>query len=158
MHNCTWEEVHKLSGHQCVSDSGAQYDGYDYMSGIPYFSQIVNLLYDWNTREVLLIGRPNTVGQVPGLYTKFKLSQFFLADANVSIAGVCLDKLAARPKASELLFDHFSLCNDLGYVEYKVPPLVVKLFNEDYFVYLRDKFKERRDYFVEKNALYLVVW
>jgi len=142
-------------GRQRVSESGTRYDGYDYMFGIPSFAQIVNLLHDWNTRELPLLGRPSKVGGVPGLYAELKLSSFFLADANISVADLFLDELATHPKASELLFDHVTLCDNLGYAEYRVPPLVVQSFNGDDLDYLRNKFKERWEDFVGEDALLL---
>lgn len=153
VHDFTWEEVQKLSVRQRVSETGARYDGYDYLFGIPSFSQIVDLLHEWNTRELPLIGRPDKVGGVPGLYVELKLSQFFWKDANISMPDLFLDELAAHPRASELLFDHVTLCDNLGYTEYRVPPLVVQSFNGDDLIYLKNKFKERWEDFVKEDAL-----
>ena len=66
VHDFTWEEVQKLTVRQRVSEPGSRSAGYDYMFGIPSFSQIVDLLHDWTTRELPLIGRPGKVGGVPG--------------------------------------------------------------------------------------------
>jgi len=153
VHDFTWEEVQKLSVRQRVSESGARYDGYDYMFGIPSFSEIVNLLHDWNTRELPLIGRPGKSGGVPGLYVELKRSQFFEEDATISMADLFLDELATHPKASELLFDHVTLCENLRYDEYRVPPLVVQAFEGDVLEYLRVRFKERWMDFVEEDAI-----
>ena len=38
VHDFTWDEIQKLRVQQRVSDSGARYDGYDYMFKIPSFS------------------------------------------------------------------------------------------------------------------------
>jgi len=113
----------------------------------------VNLLHDWNTRELPLIGRPGKSGGVPGLYVELKRSQFFEEDANISMADLFLDELATHPKASELLFDHVTLCENLRYDEYRVPPLVVQAFEGDVLEYLRVRFKERWMDFVEEDAI-----
>jgi len=153
VHDFTWDEIQKLSVRQRVSESGARYDGYDYMFGIPSFSQIVNLLHDWNTRELPLIGRPEKVGGVPGAYVELKRSQFFQEDANVSIADLFIDELATHPLASELLFDHVTMCDNLKHDEYRVPPLVVQAFEGEVLEYLRNKFKERWMEFVKEDAI-----
>jgi len=153
VHDFTWEEVQKLSVRQRVSESGSRTNVYDYMFGIPSFSQIVDLLHDWNTRELPLIGRPNKVGGVAGVYPELKRSQFFQEDANMSIADLFLDELATHPKSSELLFDHITLCDNLKHDEYRVPPLVVHSFEADVLEYLRGKFKERWMDFVEEDEL-----
>ena len=139
MHDFTWEEISKLTVRQRVSESGARYDGYDYQFGIPRFSDIVHLLYNWTTAELPLIGRPNKVGGVPGIYAELKRAQFFREDANISIADLFIEELATHPKASDLLFDHVTLCDNLKHDEYRVPPLVVQSFEGDVLEYLRDK-------------------
>lgn len=153
VHDFTWDEIQKLRVQQRVSDSGARYDGYDYMFKIPSFSQIVDLLYDWNTRELPLIGRPTKLGGVPGAYVELKRSDFFREDANISISDLFLDELTSHPKASDLLFDHVTLCDSLRYDEYRVPPLVIQSFESDVLEYLRAKFKERWMDFVEEDEL-----
>ena len=152
MHDFTWEEIQLLRVRQRVSDSGARSDAYDYLFGIPSFSQIVNLLHDWNTRELSLVGRPGKTGGVAGMYVELKRSSFFQQDANVSIADVFLDELAHHEKASELLFDHVTLCDGLKYDEYQVPPLVVQSFDGDTLLYLRSMFKQRWQDFVKEDA------
>ncbi len=149
----TWEEIQKLRVKQRVVDSGARTTYYDGLFGVPSFAQIVSLLYDWNTRELPLIGRPSAVGGVAGLYVELKRAQFFQEDANVSIADLFLNELASHPKASELLFDHVDLCEGLKYNEYRVPPLVLQSFEGETLLYLRRKFKERWMDFVEEDAL-----
>ena len=138
---------------QRVSDSGARSTAYDYMFGIPSFSQIVNLLHDWNTRELSLVGRPGKTGGVAGMYVELKRSKFFEEDANVSIANVFLDELAHHEKASELLFNRYvTLCDGLKYDEYQVPPLVVQSFDGETLRYLRQMFKQRWQDFVQEDA------
>ncbi|KAL7538836.1 hypothetical protein ACHAWF_006224 [Thalassiosira exigua] len=124
------------------------------MFGIPSFGNIVDLLYDWNTRELPLIGRPSKTGGVPGIFAELKHSQFFQEDGNISIADLFLDELASHPKASDLLFDHIKLCDNLKYDEYRVPPLVVHSFEADVLEYLRTKFKERWMDFVEEDEIF----
>ncbi|KAL7482829.1 hypothetical protein ACHAW6_008487 [Cyclotella cf. meneghiniana] len=153
VHDFTWQEIQLLRVRQRVSDSGARSSSYDYMFGIPSFSQIVNLLYDWNTRELSLIGRPSKVSGVPGLYVELKRAKFLKDDANVSIADLFLDELANHPKASELLFDNATLCQTLKNDEYRVPPLVVQSFEGDTLKYLRTMFKQRWMDFVEDDAI-----
>jgi len=153
VHDFTFDEIQQLTVRQRVSDSGARYDGYDYMFRIPSFSQIVVLLHDWNTRVLPLIGRPNKVGGVPGVYVELKRSGFLQEDANISIADLFIDELATHPLASDLLFDHVTLCDNLRYDEYRVPPLVVQSFESDVLEYLRDKFKERWIEFVEEDEI-----
>ena len=104
----TWEELQLLRVRQRVT-SGARYTGYDFLFQIPSFTQIVNLLHDWNTRELTLIGRPSKTGGVTGLYVELKKSYYFQQDGNVSLADLFLDELAQHPKASDLLFDHVTL-------------------------------------------------
>jgi len=148
----TWIEIQQLRVKQRVT-SGARYDGYDYLFQIPSFTQIVNLLHDWNTRELPLIGRPSKTGGVTGLYVELKKSYYFQQDGNISLADLFLDELAQHPKASELLFDHVTLCEGLRYDEYRVPPLVLQSFEGDVLEYLRNKFKERWMDFVEEDAI-----
>jgi len=154
VHDFTWDELQKLRVRQRVSESGARYDGYDYLFGIPSFAQIVDLLHEWNTRELPLIGRSGLKrGGVPGAYVELKRSAFFQEDAGISIADLFLDELASHPKASDLLFDHVTLCDDLRFDEYRVPPLVIQSFEGDVLEYLRAKFKERWMDFVEEDAI-----
>ena len=150
----TWDEVQFLRVRQRIT-SGARYSGYDDLFQIPSFTQIVNLLHDWNTRELALIGRPSKTGGVTGLYVELKKSYYFEQDSNgnVSLADLFLDELAQHPKASELLFDHVTLCDGLRYDEYRVPPLVLQSFEGDVLEYLRMKFKERWMDFVEEDAI-----
>ena len=152
-HDFDYDEIQKLSVKQRVSDSGARYDGYDFLFGIPTFSDIVHLLHDWNTRELPLIGRPHKLGGVPGLYVELKRAEFLQQDANISIADLFIDELANHPRASDLLFDHVTLCDGLRYDEYRVPPLVVQSFESDVLEYLRTKFKARWMDFVEEDEL-----
>ncbi|KAL3795894.1 hypothetical protein HJC23_002165 [Cyclotella cryptica] len=149
----TWQELQLLRVRQRVSHSGARSSSYDFMFGIPSFSQIIDLLDDWNTRELPLIGRPSKVSGMPGLYVELKRAQFFKDDANVSIADLFLDELASHPKASELLFDHVTLCQGLQNDEYRVPPLVVQSFEGYTLEYLRSMFKQRWMDFVEEDAI-----
>lgn len=153
VHDFTWEEIQMLRVRQRVSESGARYDGYDYLFPVPSFSQIVTLLHEWNTKELPLIGRPSKTGGVPGVYVELKRSQFFQEDANVSIADLFIDELAKHPRASDLLFDHVTLCDGLKHDEYRVPPLVIQSFESDVLEYLRSKFKERWEEFVEEDEL-----
>ncbi|KAL7471795.1 hypothetical protein ACHAXS_012117 [Conticribra weissflogii] len=154
VHDFTWDELQLLSVRQRFKESGARSEYFDDLFGIPSFSQIVSLLHDWNTRELPLIGRPSEkTGGVPGLYVELKRSQFFQEDANISLAEMFLDELANHPKASELLFDHVTLCEGLRYDEYRVPPLVIQSFEGDILEYLRGRFKERWMDFVEEDAL-----
>lgn len=153
VHDFTWEEVQKLSVRQRVSESGSRTDRFDYAFGIPSIGQIVDLVHDWNTRELPLIGRPGKTGGVPGIFAELKHSHFFQEDANLTIADLFLDELARHPKASELLFDHITLCDNLKHDEYRVPPLVVHSFELDVLEYLRKRFKERWMEFVEEDAL-----
>ncbi|KAL9179510.1 LOW QUALITY PROTEIN: hypothetical protein ACHAXT_008800 [Thalassiosira profunda] len=148
-----FHEVQKLTVRQRVSEPGSRTSGYDHMFRIPSFTQIVDLLHDWNTRELPLIGRPGKVGGVPGVFAELKRSQFFQEDANISIADLFLDELATHPKASDLLFDHITLCDDLKHDEYRVPPLVVHSFESDALEYLKRRFKERWMDFVEEDAI-----
>eukprot|EP00985_Skeletonema_marinoi_P021089 scaffold12771_cov80-Skeletonema_marinoi.AAC.2 len=148
----TWIEIQQLRVKQRVT-SGARYDGYDYLFQVPSFTQIVDLLHDWNTRELPLIGRPSKTGGVTGLYVELKKSYYFQQDGNISLADLFLDELAQHPKASELLFDHVTLCEGLRYDEYRVPPLVLQSFEGDVLEYLRNKFKERWMDFVEEDAI-----
>ncbi len=151
----TWVELQQLRVRQRVVNSGARYEGYDYLFQIPSFTQIVNLLHDWNTRELSLIGRPSKTGGVTGLYVELKKSYYFEQDGNgnASLADLFLDELAEHPKASELLFDHVTLCEGLRYDEYRVPPLVLQSFEGNVLEYLRTKFKERWMDFVEEDAI-----
>jgi len=126
---------------------------YDYLFGIPSFAQIVNLLHAWNTQEWPLIGRPNKVSGVPGMYVELKRAQFLKQDANISIADLFLDELANHPHASELLFDHVELCRGLKYDEYRVPPLVVQSFEDEVLEYLRTMFKRRWMDFVKEDEI-----
>jgi len=87
------------------------------------------------------------------VYVELKRSQFFEDDANISIADLFLDELATHPKASELLFDHVNLCENLKHDEYRVPPLVVQAFEGGVLEYLRKRFKERWMDFVEEDAV-----
>jgi len=154
VHDFTWDELQLLSVRQRVKEWGARSEYFDNLFGIPSFAQIVSLLHDWNTRELPLIGRPSEkTGGVPGLYVELKRSQFFRDDANISLAELFLDELANHPKASELLFDHVTLCEGLRYDEYRVPPLVIQSFEGDILEYLRRRFKERWMDFVEEDAL-----
>jgi glycerophosphoryl diester phosphodiesterase len=152
VHDFTWDELQLLKVKQRVSDSGARSDAFDYMFPIPSFAQIVNLLYDWNTRELPLIGRDTRVN-VPGMYVELKRSAFFEQDANVSIADLFLDELASHPHASELLFDHTTLCDGLKDDEYRVPPLVVQSFDGSVLEYIRGQFKRRWQEFVKTDAI-----
>lgn len=153
VHDFTWEELQLLRVRQRVSDSGARSDAFDDLFSIPSFAQIVNLLQDWNTRELALIGRPGKTGGVAGMYVELKRSSFFREDANVSIADLFLDELASHPHASELLFDHVTLCQGLKYDEYRVPPLVVQSFEGSTLEYLRMQFKQRWQEFVAEDAI-----
>lgn len=153
VHDFTWEEMQLLRVRQRVSESGARSTAYDYMFQIPSFAQIVNLLHDWNTRELALVGRPSKVGGVAGMYVELKRSAFFEEDANISIADLFLDELASHPHASELLFDHVTLCEGLKYDEYRVPPLVVQSFEGTILEYLRMQFKLRWQEFVAEDAI-----
>ena len=155
VHDFTYEEIQLLRVKQRVAESGARSSAYDLMFSIPTFSQIVNLLHDWNTRELPLIGRPSKVGGVAGIYVELKRSQFFEKDANISIADLFLDELANHDKASELLFDHVTLCEGLKYDEYRVPPLVVQSFDGATLEYLRTMFKQRWEDFVNEDAVFL---
>ena len=148
----TWEELQLLRVRQRVT-GGARYSGYDFLFQVPSFTQIVNLLHDWNTRELPLIGRPSKTGGVTGLYVELKKSYYFEQDGNVSLADLFLDELAQHPKASDLLFDHVTLCDGLRYDEYRVPPLVLQSFEGEVLEYLRTKFKERWMDFVEEDAI-----
>ena len=152
VHDFTWEEVHKLRVRQRISE-GSRTDAFDYMFRIPSFSQIVDLLHDWNTRELPLIGRPNKVGGVPGVFAELKRNQFFQDDANISIAELFIETLATHPKASDLLFDHITLCDGLQHDEYRVPPLAVHSFEADVLEDLRRRFKERWMDFVEEDEI-----
>ncbi|KAL7524647.1 hypothetical protein ACHAXR_000660, partial [Thalassiosira sp. AJA248-18] len=89
----------------------------------------------------------------PGVYAELKHASFFKEDANISIADLFLEELASHPKASELLFDHITLCDNLKHDEYRVPPLVIHSFEADVLEYLRVRFKERWMDFVEEDAL-----
>ena len=153
VHDFTWEEIKLLRVKQRVSDSGARSNAYDYIFGIPSFNQIVNLLHDWNTRELSLVGRPSKTGGVAGMYVELKRAQFFEEDANISIADLFLDELANHERASALLFDHVTLCEGLKYDEYRVPPLVVQSFEGTTLDYLRTMFKQRWNEFVDEDAI-----
>ena len=153
VHDFNWTEVQQLSVRQRVSETGSRTNVYDYMFKVPSFNQIVNLLHDWNTRELPLIGQPTKVGGVPGIFAELKRSQFFMEDANISIADLFIEELAQHPKASDLLFDHLTLCDGLKHDEYRVPPLVVHSFEADVLEYLRTTFKTRWMDFVKEDAL-----
>jgi len=149
----TWAEIQQLRVRQRVT-TGARYDGYDYLFKVPSFTQIVDLVHDWNTRELPLIGLPSKTGGVAGMYVELKKSHYFQDDGNISLADLFLDELAQHPKASELLFDHVTLCEEgLRYDEYRVPPLVIQSFEGDVLESLRTKFKERWMDFVEEDAI-----
>ena len=148
----TFSELQRLRVRQRVT-SGARTEMYDYLFQIPSFTQIVNLLHDWNTRELESIGRPSKTGGVAGMYVELKKSYYFQQDGNVSLPDLFLDELADHPKASELLFDHVTLCEGLRYDEYRVPPLVLQSFEGGVLEYLRTKFKERWMDFVEEDAI-----
>ena len=60
----TWDELQKLHVKQRVKEGGARFEGYDGLFKIPSFTQIVDMLHDWNSRELPLIGRPGKVGGV----------------------------------------------------------------------------------------------
>ncbi len=103
-----------------------------------------------------MIARPSKTGGVTGLYVELKKSYYFEQDNdgnNASLADLFLDELAEHPKASELLFDHVTLCEGLRYDEYRVPPLVLQSFEGNVLEYLRTKFKERWMDFVEEDAI-----
>jgi len=149
----TWAEIQQLRVRQRVT-TGARYDGYDYLFKVPSFTQIVDLVHDWNTRELPLIGLPSKTGGVAGMYVELKKSHYFQDDGNISLADLFLDELAQHPKASELLFDHVTLCEEgLRYDEYRVPPLVIQSFEGDVLESLRTKFKKRWMDFVEEDAI-----
>ena len=149
----TWDELRKLTVRQRVKEGGARFEGYDGLFKIPSFSQIVDMLHDWNSRELPLIGRPGKVGGVPGLYVEIKRAQFFMDDGSLDMAELFLNELATHPKSSELLFDHVTLCDDLKHNEYRVPPLVVQSFEADVLEKLRVGFKKRWMEFVEEDEL-----
>jgi hypothetical protein len=88
------------------------------------------------------------------MYVELKKSHYFQDDGNISLADLFLDELAQHPKASELLFDHVTLCEEgLRYDEYRVPPLVIQSFEGDVLESLRTKFKKRWMDFVEEDAI-----
>ena len=149
----TWDELRKLTVRQRVKEGGARFGGYDDLFKIPSFSQIVDMLHDWNSRELPLIGRPGKVGGVPGLYVEIKRAQYFMEDGSLDMAELFLNELATHPKSSELLFDHVTLCDDLKHNEYRVPPLVVQSFEADVLEKLRVGFKKRWMEFVEEDEL-----
>ena len=91
--------------------------------------------------------------QVPGLYVEIKNAQFFMEDGSLDMSELFLDELATHPKASELLFDHVTLCDDLKHNEYRVPPLVVQSFEAEVLEKLRVGFKARWMEFVEEDEL-----
>ena len=156
----TYDEIQQFTVIQRIHNTGTRYTGYDNLFKIPSFTQIVNLLHDWNTRVLPLIGRPNKVGGVTGMYVELKQSYYFeqqqyddTNNSSISLPDLFLDELANHPLASELLFDHVTLCDDLHYDEYRVPPLVVQAFEGQVLEYLRKKFKERWMDFVKEDAI-----
>ena len=150
----TYDEIQQFTVIQRIHNTGTRYTGYDHLFKIPSFTQIVNLLHDWNTRVLPLIGRPNKVGGVAGMYVELKQSYYFEQQQhNVSLPDLFFGELANHPLASELLFDHVTLCDNLHYNEYRVPPLVVQAFEGQVLEYLRKKFKERWMDFVMEDAI-----
>lgn len=152
----TWDEIQQLRVRQRV-EGGARFTGYDYLFPIPSFAQIIDLLHDWNTNEVPLIGRSSSrtkkTGGVPGLYVELKQSHYFQQDG-LDMTDLFLDELEIHPKARELLFDHVTLCDEgLKDDEYRVPPLVVQAFEGDVLLSIRNKFKERWTDFVQEDAI-----
>lgn len=119
----TFEEVQSLTVKQRLDGRSDSFDG---LFSIPSLSDIVDLLYEWNT----VIHQRQNSNRKPGIYVELKSPEIFL-EQNISLVDSFINEMTAHPHSNDLFFNTNNEtdygCNKKH--SYQVPPLVVQCFH-----------------------------
>jgi len=146
----TLEEVKTLRVKQGFDDARARSRAFDWHFTIPTFTEIIDLLHQWNIEIRPLITKEGSrkIDSRPGLYVELKKPRQILEDSGMIMADLFLNELKAHPHGSHLFFGVPHDTNNTNATnfgcekpsEYRVPPLVVECFESAVLESLRMSF------------------